>query len=282
MKIERTRQHDPRDGWYVITPSIAQFLLDSQPHNRPLREIKAQRFAEQITERQWMPNGEPIILDENGMLLDGQGRCRAVCIAGKPIETYVIHGIPRKFFPSVDIGQNRSGADTLALMGAKNYAVVSAVCRLGALSLRGELHSSTATVTNTEINSFYKLNATVINNAMETIGHWFKKAPLPPSILLFVYLEASKVDQDKAFEFIRGVVTGELLPNSSPMLALRQRMQVIRGRPMRSHEKLALTIKAWNSFLLGRKTSVLRWQRSGEEKSPEKFPSFVTEIELTI
>jgi len=257
--MKRIHKGDERNGWYSVEPADAQKLLDEQPENRPLRDSKAERFAADIKSNRWLQNGEPIILDDDAKLLDGQGRCRAIVIAGKAIESYVVFGIPRKFFVSVDTGQNRSGADTLALGGTANYAIAAAVCRL---AIRAGLPSgSSSTIPNWKLNDFARKNKDRLVNAFDVLGPVLHQSPLIPSILLYVYMEAHEINPTKARDFALGVAVGEGLPAGSPMLVLRNRMIALRGdaHKMLGYEKLALTIKAWNAFVAGKKISLLKW-----------------------
>lgn len=278
--MKKSRESDKRDGWYFIDPLTATRLLDEQPENRPLRESKSLKFAAEITAKRWLPNGEPIILDEHGQLLDGQGRCRAITIAGKPIESYIIHGIPRRYFHSVDIGQQRTGADTLALAGATNYAISSALCRLSVLAEEGNLGTNIV-VSNERINAYWKKNADRIAPAISDLGKYINRSPIPASLFAYVYMVAKDIDANKAKLFANGLATGEGLSSGSPLLVLRNRMISIKGEAhkLKQNEKLALTIKAWNAFYQDRSVGLLKWVKrkaGGNDKNNEAFPSFLT------
>jgi hypothetical protein len=273
--MKKSRKADPRDGWYEVEPGDAQRLLDEQPPNRPLRESKAIRLGRDMTSGKWRANGEPLILDENGKLLDGQGRCRGSVISGKSFETYIIHGIPRRYFPSVDTGQNRLGADTLALSGAPNYVVASAVCRLALSCLHGSPTGQNArgAITNEQIRDFYKRNSERVDKAITDTQ--FPGCPLPQSILAYVYMEAVEIDPTKAQLWAAGIANGENLTAGSPMLLLRNRLIALKGEAHRlsSYEKLALAIKSWNAFVEDKSVGVLKWNRKGTAgRNAEPFP----------
>lgn len=281
-----SRIHDSRDGWYFVTPGMAQKLLDEQPMNRPLREAKAQRFAREMRLDNWNPNGEPVILDEDGKLLDGQGRCRASVISGKPFETYIIHGIPRKYFVTVDTGQVRGGGDTLSFAGSKNSVLSSAICKWG-ISCDENSPSSfiSDSVSNDAIRKFYLKNKDEIDSSIEFCRPHFSKCPIPPSVICFVFFRASKINRGKAEAFALGVLEGVGLTSTSPMLVLRNRMISIKGEShvLTQMEKLALSIKAWNAFIQDRGITLLKWgySRGGKGKNREAFPWFESENEET-
>jgi hypothetical protein len=273
--MKKTRKPDSRDGWYLLAPGDAQRLIDAQPTNRPMRLSKSERFAKDITSGKWRPNGEPLILDEQDLLADGQGRCRAVVLAGRPIEVYVIHGIPRKFFPTFDTGQARTGADTLSINGVKHYAVVSAVAKIGiTLAAGGSGANINKPATNQDIEAFSKKNAARIDAAVEKLHRVWIKSPLAPSILTYVYMAAAEIDDEKALRWALGVALGENLPAGSPMLTLRNRLIGLKGEQHRAknYEKLAWAIKSWNAFAAGRAWHIARWTARLGGKNAEAFP----------
>lgn len=274
--MNKLRAPDRRDGWYEIGPADAQQLLENQPQNRPLNERKAIRFASVIAEKKWLPNGETIILDERERLLDGQGRCRAIAISGKPIETYVVHNIPRKFFVSVDTGQARTGADTLSLAGAKNYAIAASVCRIALQMESGTSPSTKFSVTNERVNAYWRSNQDRLSQAIGFLHGYLGKSPIVPSVMVYVYMMAKQINPERADVFAAGVMTGEGLSAGSPMLALRNRMIALRGvaHKLRTWEKLALVIKAWNAFVEGRTITLLKFNDRLAGRNAESFPVF--------
>ncbi len=265
------RKHDPRDGWYTLTPADATRLLDEQPMNRPIRQSKVEKFSAVIAAGDWVANGETIILDENDCILDGQGRCRSVQIAGRAIETYVIHGVSRKAFTSIDTGQGRSAGDTLALSGAQNVALLAAVCRwcivLDVMGYAGSSSQPKYSITNTQVNEFYRKNKAALISALSDLSdiaaNWVSacKGIVPPSMLVYVYLRGKSLNAAKAKEFAVGVITGESLAKGSPMLALRKYDKM--GQRSQ-HVDLAMAIKAMNAHLEGRQLLLLKWDPKRE------------------
>ena len=263
------RQHDKRDGWYVITPVVATKLLDEQGDNRPLREQKSVRFAEAMRTGKWNPNGETIILDERGRMLDGQGRCRACQIAGVDFETYVVFSVPRKYFPSLNTGQNRNGADTLALVGTPSYVLAAAWARWQIAFDAPDMSPDKRygrKASNQEILETVKKHKESLLATMEAanalVPGWRGaiKGILAPAILLYVYGELRRLAPDRADAFFLGVVTGTNLSAKSPMLVLRYRLQpTVAGNTGGGILRMALTIKAALAFLANRPISILKW-----------------------
>jgi hypothetical protein len=101
----------------TLTPALAQMLLDKNPNNRTLSVKRAKVLAAAITRGEWAANGESIILDTDGNLLDGQHRCMAVIIANQAISTLFVEGVCSSAFATIDLGKQRSSSDLLAISG---------------------------------------------------------------------------------------------------------------------------------------------------------------------
>ena len=83
-------------------------------------------YAETILCGEWKLNGEPLILDYNGVLQSGQHRLLAVLSAGKSIRTLVVRGADPEALYSIDSGRRRRMTDVLTLKGEKDTANLAA------------------------------------------------------------------------------------------------------------------------------------------------------------
>jgi hypothetical protein len=101
----------------TLTPALAQALLQRNPNNRNLSMARAKVLAASITRGEWAANGESIIVDSNGNLLDGQHRCMAVILANQAINTLLVEGVDPSAFATIDLGKQRSAADLLSVAG---------------------------------------------------------------------------------------------------------------------------------------------------------------------
>ena len=109
----------------TLTPAIAKKLLEHNPSNRPLSQPRAKRIAESISRGEWLANGETIIVDVNGALIDGQHRCLAVVIAGIPIQTLFVEGVCPDAFATIDSGHARTDANRFSISGEANTSDLS-------------------------------------------------------------------------------------------------------------------------------------------------------------
>lgn len=281
---------DTRDGWYSITPADALLLVESQDKNRPLVESRAEAIAEAIKANRWSANGESMVLDHTGNLIDGQHRCRAAIIANMAITAYVVHlpKAPRAdFFDSIDQGKTRTAADRLSLEGVKRDKLAAAVARLliqydrygwtDTGGSRDDRQKNTAKrhVTVTDIRIFNEKHRERLEEATEAVGGYaaLLRGWIPASLVGFVYYKAAQEDKEKAAEFLHGLATGENLTANSPAFQLRKRLQseAIAHSRLANRHTAALAIKAWNSFYTGVSKEKLQYNEAREE-----FPSFAT------
>lgn len=98
-----------------LTPEIASTLLESMIGNRPVSQRRVEQMAADIKAGKWAENGESVIIDNSGRLIDGQHRCWAVVEANRGIRTVMVRGVHADTFASIDQGRYRSDADILAI-----------------------------------------------------------------------------------------------------------------------------------------------------------------------
>jgi len=273
--MNKSRKNDPRDGWYAITPGDAQKFLDEQNANRPLNEVKAQRIASDIVTGRWRSNGETLIFDANGKLIDGQTRLRGCVIANKAIEAYCVFGVPYKYFPSLDQGRARSSGDLAALMGFTNGRAVAAVASRAILYAEGKAGHITnrGLICNDRYESYLSKHRERIIDAI-TIARKHDKGLVgvaPASDVAFVVYMVADAHRAEVIDFVERLATGVNLKKGDALLLFRERMRAIEGsrHQLTPGHKLALLIKTWNAFLLDRPVGVLRWNQA-----VEPFPRF--------
>ncbi len=263
------RRPGPRDGWYEITPSQAQYLLERGAKNRPLREFRAQQIAAEIQAGTWRPNGETLIFDEKGRVVDGQHRLRAAVLANRAIVAYCVFDIPVKFFSSFDQGAARGGNDLAALMGFENYNNIAAVARLALLYSDGMLgKTGYGKIANERLRLYMERNRDKLNDAVAVTVSRRKGLTklIPLSHPGFLYFVTSEAQNGRATEFLDKLATGAGLKKGDSLLLFRQRMTDLIGEKhaLKQDQKLALLIKTWNAYIHDKPLGTLRWKSDVE------------------
>lgn len=120
-----------RSTYVDMTPELAQKYLDTQVLNRPVSYHWVAALADTIDRGLWTMDGNSIKMDENGHLIDGQHRLRAVIRSGKTVPMEVKSGFPHESIYVIDaFTKTRTAADVLALDGIKNSSRISAAIRV--------------------------------------------------------------------------------------------------------------------------------------------------------
>lgn len=111
----------------TISPAIAsKMLAQSTNKNRPLNELACKRFARDMSEGKWKINGESIVVDDNGNVIDGQHRLKAVLLSQTKQVFAIVRGVSPDVFDTIDSGKTRSKGDILAIAGYQNYVLLAA------------------------------------------------------------------------------------------------------------------------------------------------------------
>ena len=100
-----------------LTPSKAKELLDKNIGNRKVKLSPKNSYVMQMKGGYWKENGEPIIVDCNGFIKDGQHRLLAVIESGFEYNVPLITGVDPNVMDTIDTGSNRSLGDVLELNG---------------------------------------------------------------------------------------------------------------------------------------------------------------------
>lgn len=117
--------------YIITTPAIVEKLLDGNLRNRRLNAGHMKKLSIDIKNGRYVFNGQPIIRDANGYLLDGQHRLIAIKEAGYPevpILLVTLKGDKDKLecaYDRMDINKSRTYAQRLEHKGldhAKIYA----------------------------------------------------------------------------------------------------------------------------------------------------------------
>jgi hypothetical protein len=246
----------------TVTPEMAEKLLEGNVHNRPVYDHVVQNYADMMRRKMWQLNGESVVVDYTGKLLDGQHRLWACFNAKTAFETVLVTGVDPDTFVTIDTGKKRSSADVLHISGiVKNAATVAAaavICleyRRGTLKVRGSASHGRRVVTRQDVLTFVEKNRQLelwVEKARES-SDWTRSYAANMAAVLYL---ASHKYRELAEEFMIGWKTGENLGSKSPILALRNRLGTVKR--MAKSERIALIIYAWNCFVEKKPLQILR------------------------
>jgi hypothetical protein len=249
-----------------ITPQLAKFLMTRNISNRPICKNNIKYLKQQALSGNWKFSGEPIQIDTEGNLINGQHRLTVIIELEKALPLLILSGFKNEIFSVLDTGKKRQGADVLAILGVKNSAMVSAAIRI-VNTVEDNSYNSVAGLSyrnfsNQDVLNFY-LKHQEIEKSGEVGMAYYKhcKKMLSPSLCGAFHFLLTKIDETMANEFLSQVCTGIGLRVDSPTTALRNRLltssTTVKQR-LTQVEIIKLIISAWNKYRNNEKCKSLK------------------------
>ena len=262
----------------IITPDYARHILENyNPKNRALKQKHVDDLAMEMTNKEWMLNGQTIIFSKNGMLLDGQHRLSACVKSGCSFETAVSYNVEENTFGKIDgLSVPRTTADVLSIENIPNYCEVAAIAKIIQKweYLKNDEKHLVLTCTKfnkSDVTEFCLKRNDFDNSAL--VAKQGKKL-LKPSLFGACHYICSSINQFQADLFFKSLCDLNLAIKLQQALFLRDRLLTIRSEQrtlsFKEIEIMALIIKSWNAYREGRELKLLRWKLNSETN--EMFP----------
>jgi hypothetical protein len=253
-----------------VDPALAGVILSSNVKNRSIVQSRVNKYAGAMQRKKWRSekNGDPIRINVNGNLCDGQHRIKAVIESGTTQTFVFCFNLSIDSFKTFDCGKIRTLADCLSITGHKNSTSIAASLNLIQRWEMGDMHGSYS-LTNEEGVTLISKRPDIVES-VEFALRVRNSNLMPRSGVAFLHYVFSKRNKKMASEFISKMESGESLPKDHPIYVLRDRLIRAKGKS-KSHKmsrlkQLALAVKAWN-HLRNNKDSITRliWKEGIEE-----------------
>lgn len=266
----------------TITPQMAEkYLARNRQPNRHLKESHILRLARDMRHGRWRCNGESLIFDRDGNVLDGQHRLHAIVRSNTAIDTWVIYGIDPDVMSTLDRGSLRNMADVLGMHGEASCTQLAAALTWLWAYEHGGLQTHHHKGNNPTTGEMEEL--LLKHPALRASCPYAKRSAslIPGGLGAALHYLFMQKDAPLASTFFAKLADGEQLSKTDGIYQLRERLQKNRmeRRKLPVIDLAALTIKAWNAHRTGTPVGVLRW-RGGKDKHresnmPEAFPDIV-------
>lgn len=237
----------------LVSPAKAEnWLKRNAPNQRGPKTSKIPMYARDMASGRWNPDtGQTIKFAEDGTLIDGQNRLKAVILAGVPIEFDVAWDVPAEAMLVIDTGAARSAADGLKIAGAAERFTAGAVVRWvinwdagNYANLRGNQGFAP---THSEIWDRYQSDVGRFDAAAERSADCRKRGIGTSSALGTGFYIAHRIDAEQAHAFFDRLISGADMAEGNPVLTLRNRFIRVRAERLRVEEQLAMLVRAWNA-----------------------------------
>lgn len=252
-----------------IDPEDAKLLLARNPANRRIDPRYVAQLAESLRAGGWKFNGEPIIVDAEGMLADGQHRLAAIVSTGISARTLVVVGIPTQARDTIDGGRKRTAANVLQMEGVGNASYAAAAAGYALRIERGLMGTTGGHVnlSREQIVDYVRKTpalgdaVTFCRNRFRQVGH--------QSLFAAILLECRRRDPVLADAFFLALSDGQNLSAGEPVYLLRQALLARSGGQRQLEEWVfGMTVKAWNVTRAQKRLRTLSY-KLGTEEAPE-------------
>ena len=257
-----------------ITPAMAQRLLNTQATNRSLNNNWVDQLVGIIQRGEWEMNGEAIIIDSAGCLIDGQHRLTAIVKSGITVKTLIVSGVSPDAIETIDRGTPRTLANVLE-MRQEGYAnaLSAGLAYLNAWQTNGNFRLPGTTKMSVH-QALALLEANPGLRASVRVGDVVaRRAAIPAALAGVLHYVTAKIDLSDAEFFANQLREGAGMAADDPIFVLRERIalsRAVRANRLDTNEIAALYIKAWNAYRKGTKVRQLRWSPGGAR--PEDYP----------
>lgn len=251
-----------------LTPSLAARLLDVNTHNRELSSRTVEAYAKEMAAGRWRETHQGMAIDNEGRLLDGQHRCKAVIVAGVPIMTDIKFGLDPESFAMIDLGRKRTTADALYLDGVQSPPKLLAAvlrCLLAVRTTpRGQLQVPPSAAELMAERKYWPRVDVVI--ALSAVVRGKVRSFNSGHVAGLVMID-KQATEDSLLAFLHKVESGiGIVQKTDPIAHLRNQFMQPGRMVKRPNECAALLIKVWNYHRAARPMQLLNW------RADEAFP----------
>lgn len=255
----------------TITPILAKDFLSKNTSNRLVHKGTVSLYASIMERGQWKLNGEGIVLDTNGNLLNGQHRLSAVIKCNKNIDFLVVSGVGSDSYTTFDTGKKRSAQDVFKIDGILNSSsIAGGISRYLKLLVGVNANDSSKTeakISNQDVLDEYNLHCELYQSLFHRSASFYNlnHRILSKSDYIGYYrFFQTKYNTDVIDSFF------ESINNSTGICGiLKDRLlsELISKRKSTTTERTALVIKSFNHFISGKDVKLLKYSIT------EKFPT---------
>lgn len=251
-----------------IGKTEADYILQNNNMNRKMTRANVDYIKSEIESGKFVINGSSIVISEDGVLLDGQHRLKAISELNVELNMIVVRNAKKDVFSTIDSGKTRNAGDVLSSEKIPNANVIaSSIKRIieEFSSKRKTSKNGAIKLSNTEVLEFYKGHREKLQDitlkCLRLYQSQIKVTTVSVAVAMVFLFE--REDAKKAFPFIREVYTGNKETDSNAALTLRKRLinNKIEGKHMNDGVLRALFLIAFRAYKDGRDISKI--QRSG-------------------
>lgn len=266
--------------WEMLTPELAQQLLDANKMNRRVRLDWVNHLAREMKDGLWKVNGDTIVIDTEGELANGQHRCHAVIAANYSFPVLIVRGIEPEARITIDDPWIRRFSDDLTMNGQGPNAVLKQVLlrRIILWNQDKGLAGGHSRISRTLMSQEYPKHQQAMENAI-AMAFAHHRTPLGDSRAAFVaWLLLANAPVEVVDHFFSILAIGSQEERDIDVVRARDRILTIRQDPMakgrqNSEQMIHIAIRAWNAWLTGKTAGTYALPRGRKLENPFPQPA---------
>jgi hypothetical protein len=228
-----------------VTPKLAELWLKGKNKNRSMHLSQLNKLKRALEQDRWEINGETIIFDAQGRLIEGQHRLQAVVDTDTSLWSLIVVGIDQDRFKTMGQGSKRSAGDILSIRGEKDARNLAAALRWVWRYEHRQMMNPHPLITDDELADTIWVHQEIVDSI--TYGHQAQGLAAPGMVTALHYL-CSRVHKADANDFFWRFTKGQNLDEGHPILILRNSLMKSTKlrRVMRDERKAPMIVVAWN------------------------------------
>lgn len=293
--MKPSKRPTARTSWEQFTSDEIDEILEQSANFRAMNPHRSNQMLDQMRSGSWKwDNGQTFLFDEDGELIDGQHRMRAISMwqreSGEAPFLLCVRGVSKELADeSIDTGYKRTISDYLKKHGVKNASFVKPVLtvqctaaemkRSDSLAFLGFTGRMTRRVDGVE-STFIPTLAMMVDQFKrhrKDVEYWaevgsklLQERIASAGLLAAIGFQLAKYNDTNAKLFFSYLTDGSAMKDGDPALVLRETLRKSVGKSLSRSYISAITVKAWRLWNEGASIRLLRWTSSGPYA--EEFP----------
>ena len=244
----------------TITPQRAGELLKTNKNNRTPRPSHYKFLSNEMRSGNWRENGESIVIDSLGHLIDGQHRLLACIDSNTQFDTILVEGVETSVVSTIDTGSRRSLSDTLKMNGFKNSVNLAGLITSFHTMMNGSNsigRGNSAKLSNSDGLYYANKNKDLLYTILKFLTNVHHKQVSPVwrlTELSKVYYKLNGLSEptDELLDFFKLQIGANSIEGCAATYVYKMKARAQQQKtPLNGMWVLALVVKAWNLYITG-------------------------------
>ena len=244
----------PGPTW--VTPELAtQFAAKNTDNYRNKKRYNIERLTKEMINGKWEINGEAIIFDTNGLMLDGAHRIKIILKTGFSVGCLIVYNVDPKSKYTIDTGSPRTVTDAMVNI-KKSYPKLLTTC-LGFIDkyFNGKKFNSHESLSPDIALDILEMCPEICDSARK----FHKTQPVATSSVLafthYILNLESSADSSSIETFFDKLTIGDSLLKDEPLIILRNHLLDLKKKSAGTKGQdtkslISMILKTWNWYRL--------------------------------